>query len=134
MMLEKWLKLSDRVRRMTRSELVDRCRQEAAKRSDAAFGRLVPDFSGNSRIVSTEKRGRFFFSPEQVDSILGLIKQRLPGRAEQIITEADQILEHRFDLLGYGALYPSNSGEWDLDWHSDPVHRKHAPRHSGYRV
>jgi len=134
MMLEKWLKLSDRVRRMTRSELVDRCRQEAAKRSDAAFGRLVPDFSGNSRIVSTEKRGRFFFSPEQVDSILGLIKQRLPGRAEQIIAEADQILEHRVDLLGYRSLDTGHSREWGLDWHGDAVHRKHAPRHPAYRV
>jgi len=74
--------------------------------------------------------GRFFFAPDGVDPILGILRQRLPGNVEQIIHQAEQICQHRFDLLGYKGLDFGSP----IDWHLDAVHAKRAPRKASYRI
>jgi hypothetical protein len=130
MRIEKWRRLSERLRRMQRGELLDRSRQALEKRFDAGRGWLGHDFARDVRSRRPGVPGSFFFAAESVDSILGLLNLRLPGRAEQIVAEADQILQHRFDLLGHKGLHYGNP----IDWHLDVVHQKRAPMTAFYRI
>ncbi len=59
-----------------------------------------------------------------MDSILRLLRQRLPGRDEQIIREAEEIRHHHFRLLGFP---PMDYGQ-TIDWHLDKVHGIRAPK------
>jgi hypothetical protein len=131
---EKWRRLGERIGRMQRDEFLDRSRQALAKRSDAVLGRLHYSFAANARRRTPSAPGNFCFAPESVESILGLLRRRLPGRAEQIIQEAEQIRQHRFDLLGYVGLNYSDPTNWGLDWHWDAVHGKRAPKKAFYRL
>src|SRR5271165_1148601 len=112
----KWRRLGERIARMQRGELLDRSRQAMASRSDAVLGRLHYSFAANARKHTPSAPGNFFFAPESVDSILELLKLRLPGRAERIIQEAEQIRRHRFDLLGHVGLHYSDPTNRGLDW------------------
>jgi len=134
MPIEKWKRLNERLRQVKREEIVDRSRQALAKRSDAVFAWLGYDFGRNARSLRQNPPGNFFFAPESVDSILALLRERLPGRAEQIIQEAKQIFQHRFDLLGYTGLNYGGAGGWDIDWHCDAVHGKRVPKKAFYRI
>jgi len=111
-------------------ELLDRGRQTLAKRTDAALSCMGYDFVKHAYLRRTGPQGRFFFAGESVDSILKLLRQRLPGRAEQIIQEAEEIRQHRFKLLGYSDLYYGHP----IDWHLDAVHGKRAPKKAFYRL
>jgi len=131
---EKWNTIYERLRQMDRGEILDRGRQALAKRSDALLGWLGFDFAKDARRSRPGTRGNFFFALESVESILSLIRQRLPGRVEQIIQEAEQICQHRFGLLGYKALDYGSPFGWSIDWHCDVVHGKHSPRKAFYRI
>ena len=73
---------------------------------------------------------RFFFIPGQVQERVALLKKHLPGEVESTIREADEILQHRFRLLGYRDLdYGSK-----IDWHLDAVHGKRAPLKPWYKI
>jgi len=126
MKLKNWRRLAQ----MDREELRNRVRQELHKRQDGILARLSFDFAGNLRSSSDFKRGNFFFGPESIDTRLKLLRERVPGQAEQIVHQAEKICQHRFDLLGYEDLdYGS-----PLDWHLDPVHGKRAPEKMFYKV
>jgi Heparinase II/III-like protein/Heparinase II/III N-terminus len=133
MAIEKWRHVGARLWRMDRDELFDRCRQGIAKRSDAMLGWLSYDFSDLRRADTTES-DNFFFASQSVDSILFLLKQRLPGRAKKIVEEADRICGHHFDLLGYQNLDYNQANDWSIDWHWDAVHRKQSPKKAFHRV
>jgi hypothetical protein len=130
--LARWRQIGHRVRQMDRAELLDRARQECAKRQDSLLGWVGYDFVRSSvpsnRVVSTA--GNFFFASDSVDSILALIRQRLPGQDERIVRQAEQICGHRFDLLGYREVDYGRP----IDWHLDAVHGKRAPRKAFYRI
>lgn len=129
MRLRKWQHIGERLAGMEREELRERVRQELAKREDAALWRFGFDFARNTRKPAA-KAGNFFFRAESVDPILGVLRQRLPGQVERIVAQAEMILRHRFDLLGYEDLdYGS-----PIDWHLDVVHGKRARRKAFYRV
>jgi len=114
---------------MDRAELADRLRQEAASRQDALWSRFGQDF-GRNAIRHADASANFFFAPDSVDFILALLRQHLPGQAESIVQQAEQICRHRFDLLGYTGLdYGS-----PIDWHLDAVHQKRAPRKPFYKI
>jgi hypothetical protein len=115
---------------MERAELRDRIRQELAKRQDGLLARFGYGFGRDSRSFPPTEACNFFFVADSVDSILALIRQRLPGRAEEIINQAEKILRHRFDLLGYENLDYGTR----IDWHLDAVHGKHAPRKVFHKV
>jgi len=114
---------------MSREEFLDRSRQEFSKRADAARARFGFEFVEEPS-PSSARTGAFFFKNDQVESLLQLIRQRVPGEAERIIARAEKILIHRFDLLGYEDL---NYGQ-AINWHLDLVHGKIAPKKPFYRV
>jgi hypothetical protein len=130
MKLRGWRQTKERLAQMDRVELRDRARQELGKRQDGILSRLGFDFARNAVNPVTSKRGNFFFGPDSIDSIFGLLRQRLPGQAEQIVRQAEKICQHRFDLLGYENLDFGSV----IDWHIDPVHGKRAPQRMFYRV
>lgn len=128
--LDRWRQIRQRLSQMERAELRERARQEIAKRGDVALSWLGYDFARTSRRATVGKAGDFFFSPESVDSILALLRQRLPGQVERILKEANKICRHRFDLLGYTDLDFGTP----IDWHLDAVHGKRAPRKAFHRI
>lgn len=75
-------------------------------------------------------RGKFFFDLAELSVILGLLSQRFPSISRDIVMRAEQILAHRFDLLGYENLEYGA----DIDWHLDIVHGKRAPRRPWCKV
>src|SRR5579864_2641888 len=112
--IERWRDIGTRLRRMDRAELRDRARQEFAKRQDALLAKLGFDFASDPRNTSHAQTGNFFFTSESVDSILMLLRQRLPGQAERIVRQAEKICSHRFDLLGCKDLDYGNPIDWHL--------------------
>ena len=122
MRLKNWRQIGERLARMDRAELRHCVRRELAKRQDRLLSLMGFDFTRNARNSAGSKGGNFFFGPESVDPILALLRQRLPGQAEQIVKQAEKICRHRFDLLGYEDLdYGS-----PIDWHLDAVHGRLA--------
>jgi hypothetical protein len=130
MNLGKWRQLAYRARRMDRAELRFRVQQEIDKRQDGLLSFLVYDFVRNARRSPGAQRGKFFVGPESVKACVDLLRQRLPEQTERIVGQADQIVRHRFDLLGYTDLEYGNP----IDWHLDLVHGKRAPKKLFYRV
>ncbi len=55
------------------------------------------------------------------------ILTRWPGAAADAAARADRILTGRYDLLGYREL-SFDRDDGGVDWHLDPVHRRHAPK------
>jgi len=127
---EKWRRFAECLRTGNQKELLDRGRQALAKRTDAALSWLGYDFAKHAYSFGPFAPGMFLFTPESVDSILELLRQRLPGRAEQIVQEAEEIRHHRFKLLGYSDLDYGHP----IDWRLDAVHGKRAPREPFYRL
>jgi Heparinase II/III-like protein/Heparinase II/III N-terminus len=129
-MLEAWRKAAARLTRIDRREFFDRSGQEVAKRLDAVLSLFGFDFTQGSIRFENAKRGRFYFAPESVESVLGLLRQRLPGQVELIIRQAEKICRHRFDLLGYEDLEYGHP----IDWHLDAVHGKRAPKKPFHKI
>ena len=130
MSFNSWRQIGLRLMQMDRAELQCRVRQELAKRQDTALAVLRFDFTRDVRNSFTGQVGNFFFTPDSVDSILILLRQRLPDQVARIVQQAGKICRHRFDLLGYEDLdYGS-----PIDWHLDPVHGIRAPRRPFYKV
>jgi len=111
-------------------ELRERTRQEFAKRWDLALGQIGGPFPRDGRLPQSQDSRRFFFTPAEVPEILRCLRERLPEAVERTVNQAEQICEHRFDLLGYeGVDYGMR-----IDWHLDAVHGKRAPRRPWFRV
>jgi Heparinase II/III-like protein/Heparinase II/III N-terminus len=81
--------------------------------------------------------GQFFFCGSEVSERIALLRKHLPGEADAILREANEICSHRFRLLGYENLdftlaCGSARGNFkdidskEIDWHLDPVHGKRA--------
>lgn len=115
---------------MDRAEVLDRVRQAASQRVDTAlarFGyRFTPAFGPGVEIPAH----RFFFHEDSVSQMLALVRDRLPGRTEEIVAQARRCCTHRFDLLGYRGVDYGKT----IDWHADKVHAKCAPRLPFHRV
>ena len=122
--------IASRLARMDRLELLDRSRQELAKRADTILARCGFNFAPNFVPAANVRPGRFFFAPESVKSILELLRQRLPQQVEQMVHQADKICRHQFDLLGYEAL---DYGD-PIDWHRDLVHGRRAPSRPFHKI
>jgi len=115
---------------MDGAERRERLRQEFAKRQDSLLAQLGYDFGRKAQREPAGKEGSFFFAPDSVDSIVALLRQRLPGQTQQIVLQAEKICRHRFDLLGYTDLDYGRP----IDWHLDAVHGKRARRRAFYKV
>jgi hypothetical protein len=125
-----WGHIVSRLAQMDRHELLDRSRQELAKRVDSAFSLLSFDFAKGSVRSTRTTPGQFFFTSSSVTSILDLLRQRLPQQLEKIVRQADKICLHQFDLLGYKDL---DYGD-PIDWHLDLVHGKQSPKKAFYKM
>ena len=125
-----WGQRFQRLRAMSRSELVDRIRQHATARLDAYRQRRGHDFAASFERQVGGKTGRFFFAPAEVAGICEVLKQRLPSSAAGIVTGAERICRHRFDLLGYEDLDYGT----EIDWHLDLIHEKRGPRKPWFQI
>ncbi len=112
------------------AEIAGRIRQEFQKRTDAVSIGL--GFDPCRAAIRGEHSGspRFFFRAEDVPQIIRLLRERMPEQAEAITKNAENICEHRFDLLGYQDL---DYGQ-EIDWHLDLVHGKRAPRDLWFKI
>ncbi|HEV2395666.1 MAG TPA: alginate lyase family protein [Candidatus Sulfotelmatobacter sp.] len=119
-----------RLLQMDGTELRFRLNQELAKRQDRLLSALGYDFAGLVTRSRPSRPPRFFFEAEEVEGRLSLIRDRLPEVVESIVSQAENILSHRFDLLGYRDLHYGQS----IDWHFDVVHGARAPQKIFYRV
>lgn len=132
---------------MSWDEIRTRLRQEINKRSDAVIWRVgagsvarelkpasarLENGQGQKPALSTEPIPvpRFFFSPQELPSIINLLRERLPTQAQAILEQANAACEHKFDLLGYTQL---DYGKF-IDWHLDAASGKRAPRKAWYKI
>jgi len=123
MTIPNWRRTLKKVQAMDRREFGDRCRQEFAKRSDALLSRFHYDFTHNALVHDSTRTGSFYIALAQIDPLLELLRKRNPRQVERIISRAERILDHRFDLLGFEDLHYGQP----IDWHLDIVHGKRAP-------
>jgi hypothetical protein len=125
-----WMDRWKRLTSMDRAEFVDRVRQQIMVRADALRYRAGFRFGDLATPAGSHPVPKFFFSPASVPRLCSLLKQRFPAEAEAILQRAQQICEHRFDLLGYEGLdYGAQ-----IAWHTDLVHNKQAPRKPWYQI
>jgi len=82
------------------------------------------------RLQPRRRWGAFFFTPDEVPSLCALLKEAFPEQAKHIISRAERICQHHFDLLGYENL---NYGA-QIDWHSDVVHANARPASPWFKV
>src|SRR5215472_60589 len=130
MSLNNWLKRGKRIAEMDGDELRVRTHQEVAKRWDMVLRQIGGPFLRDGRSHQSKGARCFFFTPAEVPEILRCLRERLPEVVEGILNQADQICEHRFDLLGYEAVDYGTR----IDWHLDAVHDKRAPRCAWFRM
>jgi len=67
---------------------------------------------------NVDKLHPFFFNPNDKDKIVETIKKEYPNSIEQTISDADEICEHIFDLLGSGKTKLGKEIDWHLDFKS----------------
>ena len=125
-----WRHAASRLAGMDRNELIDRSRQELAKRVDVLLSRAGSDFARGLIDSASVNPGQFFFASASVPSLLELLRHRLPRQAEHIVRQADKICRHQFDLLGFENLEYGDP----IDWHLDAVHGKRAPRKAFHKI
>ncbi|MGA9977853.1 MAG: alginate lyase family protein [Candidatus Sulfotelmatobacter sp.] len=119
-----WNERWQRLRTASAEELCDYMRRYAYARADALRYRLGWRFPVALRDSAGEVAPSFFFAGNQIPAIVELLKRRKPAQVEDILSRAERICQHRFDLLGYRDLDYGT----EIDWHSDRVHGKRAPR------
>jgi len=114
---------------MDRREMVDRLRQGLTARADLLRYGIGHD-NPTPRSGSAGREGRFFFSPDELLSLCAALRKLFPAETNALVSRAEKICRHRFDLLGYEDLH---YGE-HIDWHLDVVHGKRAPRKPWFQV
>jgi hypothetical protein len=116
---------------MSKDELVDRVSQHVHARLDAYRFKRGHDFTAISlHQLPAGQRGKFFFSPAETSALAESLKLRYPSLATNIVANAERILQHRFDLLGYENL---DYGP-EIDWHLDLVHGKRGPNKPAFKI
>ncbi len=123
-------KALNRLARTSWDEIQTRLSQEFTKRADYALYRAGLTAETPQLLAPPASSPHFFFSPDELPRRIALFKQHLPSAIEETIQEAEEILQHRFRLLGYRDL---DYGP-EIDWHLDAVHGKRAPLKPWYKV
>src|SRR5260370_42509771 len=77
-----------------------------------------------------EHCGRFFFRKEEWPGILTWLRGQLPETADEIVEQAEQICQRRFDLLGHEGVHYGS----EIEWHLYGGHGKRAPVRPWFRV
>ena len=123
-------KALNRLARTSWDEIQTRLSQEFSKRADYALYRLGLSPGAQPSLDKPIPEPNFFFHPTEVARRVALINKQMPLAVEDTIREANEILQHRFTLLGYQDL---NYGA-QIDWHLDAVHGKRAPQKPWYKI
>jgi uncharacterized heparinase superfamily protein len=97
------------------AEIASRVRQGLAKKADS-LGLFQPSFDSLSALHLAQT-GRFFFPGDEISRRIDLIRRNVPDFERKVLDQADQILDHRISLLGYG---PLDHGR-EIDWQRDVV-------------
>jgi len=119
-----------RVAGMGWDELRTRGRQEVAKRLDGVLHRLRIGPLIEPLDRQPEVPAHFFFAPGDLPQLMDVLRRRLPRESEAIVEEAEQVYQHRFDLLGYQLLDYGPK----IDWHFDAAHAKRSPRKPWFKI
>jgi len=119
-----WKERWQRLRSASAEELRDHLRRYAYARVDTLRYRMGGGFPATLRDTAGEVEPSFFFAENQIPAIVEALKRRKPAQVEEILSRAERICQHRFDLLGYRDLDYGT----EIDWHSDRVHEKRSPR------
>jgi hypothetical protein len=118
-----------RLATMSPAEAFDRLRQGWSTRFD--LFRSQSGWGFEPKLLSTPShQGQFYFDPRGVPALCALLKARLPQQVDQILTQAERICRHRFDLLGYEDL---DYGA-EIDWHCDRVHDRRVQLTPWYKI
>lgn len=120
----------ERLTEMGWDEIRVRAVQAVAKRYDFSLYRMGISAVNGDHGNGLECRGRFFFQKEELPEILASLWQSFPETTEQIVERAEQLRQHRFDLLGFQGV---NYGP-EIDWHLDAVHGKRSPHRPWFRI
>ncbi len=113
---------------MSWDEVRSRVGQDLGKRAEYALSRVGVRLGLGA--IGAGEGGKFFFSRHEIPERVALLKKHLPLEVERAIAQADEILQHRFRLLGYRDLdYGAQ-----IDWHLDAVHGKRAPLKAWYKI
>jgi hypothetical protein len=115
---------------MSWDEIQTRLRQELSKRLDVAQCKVGLQPGRNGLRSSPPDGGSFFFSTQEVQSRVALLRKHLPEQAREIVKEADAICGHRFRLLGYRDV----SYGPEIDWQLDAVHGRRSPLTPWYKI
>jgi uncharacterized heparinase superfamily protein len=115
---------------MSAHEIGERTRQEVWKRADFILYHVGKHPRVGVSSVKSDFYPQFFFSPQEVPELAGLLRKRMPNEVNDIFCRAEKICAHRFDLLGYENL----DYGLKIDWHLDRVHGKRAPQKPWYRI
>ncbi len=133
--LAEWKRLYGRACGMRPKELADRLRQQATARLD--YVRYKAGLSFRPSVQAEVVRGassvpdpKFFFHAAEVPRLAFMMRELFPEETDALIDRAQRICQHRFDLLGYKDL---DYGV-EIDWHSDRIHGKRAPRRPWFQI
>ena len=115
---------------MSWDEFRTRIAQAIGKRAEYAI--YLAGLQREPRIQAPDPNhgSRFFFAQEDVPARVALLRKHFPHVLSETVMEADEILQHRFRLLGYRDL---DYGA-EIDWHLDAVHGKRAPLKAWYKI
>jgi len=115
---------------MSWDELRTRLRQAFGKRAEYALARIHLLAGQDEVRWDAASSASFFFAPDQLAERIQLLKEHVPSAVAETIEEADEIMQHRFRLLGYRDITYGT----EIDWHRDAVHEKRAPLKPWYKI
>lgn len=95
------------------TQFLRRLQPDVAKLGLSAFATVIRDFP----------RPPFFPGVDDLRATSAFVRERWPARARQRITAANEIIDGRFQLLGYPPLHFPDP----IDWHRDPIANVRAP-------
>jgi hypothetical protein len=113
---DKWSRLSS----VSWDEVRARVEREVTKRADLALYRMGAGARTPRLREYAGVRQKFFFDEGEAGERAKLLRTHLPGEANAIVKEADEIGRHEFRLLGYEKLKLGA----EIDWHLGNKNRR----------
>src|SRR5215831_11105132 len=118
-----------RLREMSYTEVAHRLREECRKEVDRIrfkTGMHDRDIEGSSlkTCLQNGPARRFYASTQERQRISQLVSERFPEWMDRSIQDAENLLDHRLNILGYSDVPLGD----EIDWNHDPVSGFQWPR------
>jgi hypothetical protein len=87
------------------------------------------DWIGVQQTLATQmttRHARFVLDPGSAPALRDRVLARWPDARQEAADRADRLLQGRYDVLGYHDIQCARNGQ--VDWHSDPIHKRQAPQ------